>query len=408
LPDGRNVESGGSGVQIGAGAHGSSDPQFEDHWFLPGSGGAGGVVPGMAAPDNPAGLGAAGGPGGIAERTQGYIPAGAGGGGQAGSSLFSGILQNGAQAINGLIDQAASAASSAAGMAASAFAPGSGGAASGAAASAIGLGTGVAKRGVSYGFQMAGIGADALAEIFSPFGVSRFFQTDPTQFMPHLGAQPAAVTTGEKAKTQGAQQAAGQTPNPALNPGGPVQPGQLPGAQPIAAPAPMAGATGIQSAPVPIGAPPGGAAPAPTPAAPAVPNPVAPVAPPTPASGPQAGQQPQQKPSGLPQPFTDFLGGLAKGGVVGVFDNGGMLMPGGIAVNQSKRPEPVFNSDQWATLQTALGAQQVAAPDPSGGTSHDYSMNFAQGAITVKDVAELEQQLSSRQRLRMMQHAGRP
>jgi hypothetical protein len=398
LPDGRNVESGGSGVQIGAGAHGSSDPQFEDHWFLPGSGGMAG------APVDPASGAAAGGPGGIAQRTQGYIPAGAGGAGAAGSSLFSGILQNGAQAINGIIDQAASAASSAAGMAASAFAPGSGGAASGAAASAIGIGTGAAKRGVSYGFQMAGIGADALAEILLPFGVPRYFQTDPTAFMPHIGAQPAAVTTGEKAQTQGAQQAAGQTPNPALNPGGPVQAGQLPGAQPIAAPAPMAGATGIQSAPVPIGAPPGitpGA-----PAGPAVPQPVSPVAPPTPQSGPQAGQQPQQ-PKNVGDMLTQ-LTGMSKGGVVGVFDGGGWLPAGGIAINQSKRPEPILNDQQWSALNAAV-APPASGPDPSAmGGGHDYSMNFAEGSITVKDVAELEAQLSSRQRLQMMRFAGRP
>lgn len=35
----------------------------------------------------------------------------------------------------------------------------------------------------------------------------------------------------------------------------------------------------------------------------------------------------------------------------GVFDNGGMLPPGGVAVNLSKRPEPVFSGDQWDTMK---------------------------------------------------------
>lgn len=37
----------------------------------------------------------------------------------------------------------------------------------------------------------------------------------------------------------------------------------------------------------------------------------------------------------------------------GVFDNGGMLPPGGVAVNLSKRPEPVFSGDQWDTMKDA-------------------------------------------------------
>ena len=32
---------------------------------------------------------------------------------------------------------------------------------------------------------------------------------------------------------------------------------------------------------------------------------------------------------------------------LGVFDDGGMLPPGGLAVNLSRRPEPVFSADQW-------------------------------------------------------------
>ncbi|WP_156752794.1 transglycosylase SLT domain-containing protein, partial [Mycobacterium sp. 1245801.1] len=168
---------------------------------------------GGQAPDDSAGLAAMGAPGGKDQRTQGYIPAGAGGGGQAGTSLWSGAMQMGAQAINGLIDQAASAAATAISAAATAGSFGAGGQAAGPASSfLIGIGANMAKRGVQYGFQLAGIGGDALAEILMPFGVPRFFQTDPSQFMPKLPNMAAAVTTGEKAQQtqdnpQGAQQA---------------------------------------------------------------------------------------------------------------------------------------------------------------------------------------------------------
>ena len=36
---------------------------------------------------------------------------------------------------------------------------------------------------------------------------------------------------------------------------------------------------------------------------------------------------------------------------VGVFDQGGWLKPGGIAVNLSNEPEPVFNGDQWRDIK---------------------------------------------------------
>lgn len=402
LPDGRNVESAGNGVQVGAGAHGASDKQFEDHWFLPGSAGAG-AGGAAGTPVDPASAAAAGGPAGIGDRTQGYIPAGAGAAGQSGSSLFSGALGLGAQAINGWIDQAGSAAATAIGAAATAGSFGAGGEAAGPAASfAIGIGTKAAERGVSYGFQMAGIAADALTEIFSPFGVPRYFQTDPTQFMPHLGVQPTAVTTGEKAKTQGEQQAAGETPNPALNPGGPVQAGQLPGAQPIAPPVQAAKPSGVAAAPVPIGAPPGAG---PNPAGPAVPKPVSPIAPPTPQSGPQADPSQQQPPKTGIGPFDSFLSGLSGGGVVGVYDDGGWLPAGGVAINQSKRPEPILNDQQWAALNAAVAAP-ASPPDPSANGGHDYSVTM--NNVTTTDADALADKISAKQRLQMMRYAGRP
>lgn len=406
LPDGRAVESAGNGVQIGAGAHGANDPQFEDHWFLPGSGamaGLGASITGV--PDNPADLFAAGDPAGGAQRTQGYIPAGAGGGGQAGTSLWSGAMQMGASAVNQVIDQAASAASTAISAAATAGSFGAGGQAGAAAAQfAIGIGTAMAKRGVQYGFQMAGIGGDALAEILLPFGVPRFFQTDPSQFMPQLPGQAVGVTTGEKAEQQQDNPGGG-----AASPTGPVQPGQMPGQQPVGAPAPIAtaGAGDFTPAPTPMQGlagtqPQGPAAPTPQPS-----GSPAPVQGPWPVQGPK----PPQAPPPVAEPLrpTDLGGllGLARGGVIpGKFDNGGWLMPNGIAINQTNRPEPILNDEQWGNLH-AIAAKGMPAPDPKairGGD--DYSVHIER--VTVTDVNEMQREIDSRQRLQRMRYGGRP
>lgn len=421
LPDGRNVESGGSGVQIGAGASGAFDKQFEDHWFLPGSESMGGAsamsMPGggAALPPMPAGGGAAAVPvaalPGGADRTQGYIPAGAGASGQAGTSMASGLLGMGAQAINGLIDQAASMAATAASAAATMGSFGAGGQAGGAAASfAIGLGTEAAKRGVDYGFQMAGIGVDSLAEIFMPFGVPRLFSTDATQFMPQLPGQAAATTTGEKAEaTQGG------TVGPDMSPAGPVQPGQLPGMQPVAAPMPrQAEPGGITPEPVSIGGPAGG--PTPPPAVPTPAPAAAPAAPAAPAVPGLSGMLPQPQPKAQPHPMGGATSlfdiahayGLAKGGVVGVYDKGGWLPPGGVAINKSRKPEPVLTGDQFGALR-ALAAQPALVPDSSAsGASYDHRMIFNEGSIVVRDVEEMSRELDSRKRIEAMRYSSRP
>lgn len=343
-------------------------------------------------------------PGGKDLRTQGYIPAGAGGGGQAGTSLWSGAMQMGAQAVNGLIDQAASAAATAISAAATAGSFGAGGQAAGSASSfLIGIGTQAAKRGVQYGFQMAGIAGDALTEILMPFGVPRFFQTDPSQFMPQLPNMAAAVTTGEKAQQtqdnpQGAQQAG-------INPSGPVQPGQLPGQQVVGAPAPIAqpGTGDFTPAPAEVG---GISSPAAGAATPSLAPPV-PAGPQAPKSGPMAPpppqqQSPQQPPPNKPAGPLDFL----PMDMPGVFDSGGWLMPNGIAINNTNRPEPILNDEQWGNLH-AIAAQGMPQPDPraiSGG-GNDYSVHLQ---ATVTDVNQLMSEASSRQRLQMMRHAGRP
>lgn len=404
LPDGRAVESAGNGVQIGAGAHGANDPQFEDHWYLPGSGAMAGLGASITgAPDNPADMFAVGAPGGKDQRTQGYIPAGAGGSGQAGTSLWSGAMQMGASAVNGLIEQAASAASTAISEAATAGSFGAGGEAGGAASQfLIGIGTKMAERGVQYGFQMAGIGGDALAEILLPFGVPRFFQTDPSQFMPQLPGQAAAVTTGEKAQ---GQQAGLQTPSPS----GPVQPGQMAGQQPVGPSVPIATEGTGNFTPAPTGAP---GLSGPQTQGPAVPAPQ-PSGSPAPVQGPQPVQpKPQQAPQGAQPPLqpTDLAGllGLARGGVVpGVYDDGGWLMPNGIAINKSKRPEPILNADQWGDMH-AIAAQGMPQLDPKA--ANGYAPNFSVNidSVTVKDVNELQREIDSRQRLQMWRHAGRP
>ncbi|TXI51710.1 hypothetical protein [Mycolicibacter arupensis] len=322
-------------------------------------------------------------------RTQGYIPAGAGGGGQAGTSFMSGVLNMGAQAINGLIDQAASAAATAvsAGVTVGSFGAGAaaGPAAGQAAGKAIGMVTQVAKRGVQWGFQLGGIGLDSLVESLSPFGVSRLFQTDPTQFMPQLPGQAAPVTSGEKA-----HEGNGAAP-------GPVQPGQLPGQQPVGAPAQQAQAQGIVSAPTPI-------APKPT---------VGPAFVPTPKAAPVLG--PYMPTLSLPvptppkptqqQPQSD-LAYLLGPGTTGTFDVGGMLQPGGIAINKTRRPEPILSTNQWGDL-AEIASRDMPELDPrAAGASNDYSVHI--DSVTVKDVEEMQRTIDSRQRLQMMRYAGRP
>ncbi|MBZ4618828.1 hypothetical protein [Mycobacterium avium] len=336
-------------------------------------------------------------PGGKDLRTQGYIPAGAGGSGTAGTSLWSGSLQLGAQAINGLIEQAGSAAATAVSAAATAGSFGAGGQAAGPAASfLIGIGTKMAERGVSYGFQMAGIAGDALTEILSPFGVPRLFQTDPSQFMPQLPGQAAAVTTGEKAQ---GQQAGLNTPSPSA----PVQPGQMPGQQVLGPSAPIATAGTGDFKPAPVGTP-GLSGPQPNgPAAPSL-APTQPVGPPAPQSGPMA-QQNQPPAAPIPQKPPGPLDFVPLD--VGSFDTGGWLQPNGIAINQTSRPEPILNPQQFDTLH-AIASQGMPELDPkaASGYSPDYSVRIEN--VTVSDVEAMRREIDSRQRLQMMRFAGRP
>ena len=95
---------------------------------------------------------------------------------------------------------------------------------------AIGLGTTAAKRSVKYGFDMLGIGADALLQQLTPFGMPRWLTQDYSGFMPQWDAQGALGDL----MSGGAQTAAQQTdPNTVQH--GQAAPGALPGpdGQPI-------------------------------------------------------------------------------------------------------------------------------------------------------------------------------
>lgn len=292
----------------------------------------------------------------LGERTGGYIPAAAGNTSVAGTSFLSGLYGMGAEVINGMIDQAASVASSAVGMAASAFAPGSGGAAAGAAQAGIGMATGAIKRGVEYGAQMLGIGTDALIEQLTPFGAPRLLTTDPTGFMPQQLLSGAI----------GKMMAPGQ--------GMPGMPGQPP-APGMAIPGMPADHQG-------------------TGAAPGVPNP-----PGTPPGVDGAIGQAQPDPNQMTA--LDFLKPI----VPTVHDNGGWLPAGGVAMNLTKsaEPMPVFNHDQWGTLNN-IANSRVSEPVSGGaGPQFNYTIN-----ATVKDVKELERQMVDRRQLDTMRYRGRP
>jgi len=147
-------------------------------------------------------------------RTAGAMPAAAGSTAKAGESTLSKGIDIGGEIINGLIDQAASAASQAASIGVTAGTLGAGaaaGPAAGAATSAaIGMGANAAKRGVTFGFDMLGIGADALLQQVTPFGMPRWLSQDPSAFVP----QQAITGALGDLMSGGAQQAAGATVDP--------------------------------------------------------------------------------------------------------------------------------------------------------------------------------------------------
>lgn len=158
-------------------------------------------------------------------RTQGFTPTG--GGGVAGTSSVAKFIGMGNEVVGGLIDTGASlaqtaitAATTAAGGALASQAgpagPLAGMAANAAASYGVQLGAAELKRISSYGFQLAGIGADAaIAQMFPFGGPPRWMGYDYTAFAPQLGIQKAALTTIEQMGAQAIEQAFPKPPEQA-------------------------------------------------------------------------------------------------------------------------------------------------------------------------------------------------
>ncbi|GEM_PF-4168370 len=296
-------------------------------------------------------------------RTQGFTPSG--GGGKAGTSSLAGFINMGGEFVNGLIDTGASLVQSAATAAAAVGTAGAGAAAAPAAGAAasygIQLGAATLKRGVSWGFEMAGIGADALISQLFPFGgPPRWIGYDYSSMMPQLGIQEAALTTIEQYGQQ------------AINAQNPQNRVQIP--QPLSAPPPPAPAAPVRPPVYPI---PGMDKPMPD-----LTN-----------QGVQAGGA-----LGAGLSLDDILPKFASGGAVGIYDQGGVLEPGGIAVNKSRTPEAVLTPSQWKSME-------AAAAQPAKGNDAPMVKIDAIYGMSPEDVAS---QIEQKQRLAVMQYGGRP
>jgi hypothetical protein len=434
LPNGVNIENGPAGMSIyGPGAAGAQD--FADQWYYEPPGGSrpsgpAGPAPG---PGGPAGnlsnvhrgTGEQPGPSpqqvagvvndGVAQglgdsaggRTEGFIPAAqvANVGTVSGTSFLAGILNLGNEAVAGGIDIAADAAKQginagiSAAIAAGGAAGGGGGAAAGPASSqatgalanwAVGLAATEAKRVSSYGFQLAAIWSDAAIEQLFPFGAPRWLGYDYTQFLPQLDVKGLATSTLEKAFQQGQQgDLEGQkegTPAGSADvgqqPGGPVSPETLPGAQPQQGPVPAFGQKPSVPGPPSAGEVTGGTAGGPQPFTPG----------PPPGPGNQGAPPPQQ--TDPTQPFDLIANILGYRGGGAIYDQGGILPPQAVAVNRSRRPEAILTQDQW----DAMGEM--------GPLASNYGVYINQ--LTAVDAEDVGRQISNRQRLAMMQYSGRP
>jgi SLT domain-containing protein len=287
-------------------------------------------------------------------RTGGFIPTAASNTGVAGTSALAGYLNLGNEAIGGLIDTGASLAQTGASLALAGT--GAGAAGSMAASYGIQMAAQTAKRAVSFGFQAASIGADALIAQLFPFGAPRWIGYDYTNFMPQMGISQAATTTLEKAGNAALQQHFGvdANGNKIGQPGGPVNPSTMAGAQaPIQAPDQVN---------------PGVSAPSMTPSMDSTPG------------GPnsQAGSM-----------APDWMQRL------GVYDQGGVLDPGQLAVNASRVPEQILTKQQWDSM-SKLSVNDRNAP------------LVKIDAIYGMSPEDVSNQIASKQRLAMMRYAGRP
>ncbi|ODR20728.1 hypothetical protein [Mycobacterium gordonae] len=342
-------------------------------------------------------------------RTLGYLPAAAEGnaGGVAGTSSLAGLFSMGNDVVSGLIDTGASAAqmavSAAVTGAAAAGSFGAGAAAGQAASAAASYGIQLAatqgKRLSSYGFQMAAIGADALVEQLFPFGAPRWLGYDYTQFVPQLNISEIGTTTAEKAvqqqlQAQGAEgaptglDAAGMA---SQQPGGPVNASLLPGSQPVGPPTPQFGSNQpVQAPSAPPGTGPGGSAPSvgppkpmgpPSPSSSKVPMPMDFIPRPQTTVNPTLPQNPM-----LPIPTMESL----------LFDDGGPWPSGTWGYNGTGRDEFVLSPADLDAMTTRPAAQEYAGRGGDTYIVQGYSPD------------EIARYIAGKQRLRSLQHTGRP
>jgi hypothetical protein len=336
-------------------------------------------------------------------RTEGFVPSGAGSKSVAGTSFVAGILNLGNEAVAGLIDQGASAAEAAISAAATAGSFGAGGEAAGPASQIlIGIAASEGKRAVSYGFQVASIAADALIDqVFGPFGgPPRWLGYDYTQFVPHINFGAIGTTTTEKAVQAAMKEGKGGKPGEGEQPGGPVEPEHLGGAQPVGPPVPKfgqpaapqsLGGLGLPQEGKPGAAPPPGSAEAGIQAgegaAPGAAQPVTPEAP-GPPPAPEPAPPPQAPPPNLP------FGGIFSS--LGVMDEGGVLNDKSLAANMSGRPELVLSPQQMDAMSPMLDKNHW---NRGGGDTYH---------ITTVDAEAVGREIDKRKRLAVMQYAGRP
>ncbi|NBO21192.1 MAG: hypothetical protein EBU97_04505, partial [Rhodobacteraceae bacterium] len=265
-------------------------------------------------------------------RSGGFVPVAAGNTGVAGTSSIAGILNMGSEFAGSLIDTGASMAQTAvsaaitAGAAAGTFGAAAPAAPAGAAAANFGIqvAANIAKRGVSYGFQLAGIGADALIAQLFPFGAPRWIGYDYTQFLPQMGLGQAAIGTLEQMGTN----AINRFFNPQQNPTVPADP-----KSPASAEAPPGQGQGqiMLNGPAQIPGQVGGQA--------------------------DTSGTFDLMPWLNPQPGGGG-GSWARGGEVKIYDQGGILKPGDLALNASRKPERILTDKQWDSLANIAPAGQ--------------------------------------------------
>lgn len=314
-------------------------------------------------------------------RSMGYMPSGAGSSTVAGTSSLAGFINMGNSVVSGVIDTGVNLANTAATAAIAAGSMGSaaaaGPAASMAASYGIQLAGNTAKRISSYWFGLAGIGADAALEIFSPFGVPRALGYDYAGMMPQTGIQEAALTTVEKMGTDAI--------NKSINPGQGGTP-VIPAVRSAQTDPQISGSATAQMS--------------------------------TPPTPPVQQGAPVPAPSGtintdplanlyMYDPFRTGNGGggagggsggggsWAKGGPVGIYDSGGILEPGQLAFNASRTPENVLTQKQWNAMaaNASSGKSESAAP--------------LVGNLYAQDMQDAIRQLEKTKRREAMQYSGR-